>query len=97
MIGDKKGLPLIQNRRVSLSEYNWLVGPLQRPMQFLIMCGIVHANGKNLHTDAKLANNIQTAKEYFQKIKHRITKKGEKWRNYSGQMTIRRCLMRGRI
>jgi hypothetical protein len=41
------------------------------------MCGIVHANGKNLHTDAKLTNNIQTAKQYIQKIYHNKTKKGQ--------------------
>ena len=49
MVWDEKGLPLVEYRRVGFGEYHGFIGPLQRPVQFLSMCGIVHANGKYLH------------------------------------------------
>jgi hypothetical protein len=49
MVWDEEGLPLIEDRGVGLSEYHRFVRTLQCPMEFLVMCGIVHADGKYLH------------------------------------------------
>jgi hypothetical protein len=54
MVRDKEWLTLIQYCRISLSKYHRLIRTFQRPMQFLVMCGIVHANCKYLHTAAKV-------------------------------------------
>jgi hypothetical protein len=49
MVWDEKRLSLIQDGRVGLRENHRLVRALQRTMEFLIMGGIVHANGKYFH------------------------------------------------
>ena len=54
MVGYKEWFTLIQYRRICLSKYYRLIGTFQRPMQLLVMCGIVHANSKYLHRSAKI-------------------------------------------
>ena len=63
MVRDKERFPLVQDGRVGLGEYYRLVRALQCSMQLLIMCGIVHANGKYLHTAAKVQKKSALRKQ----------------------------------
>ena len=49
MVGDKERLSLIQDGGVGFCKNHRLVRSLQRPVQFLVMGGIIHANSENLH------------------------------------------------
>ena len=63
VVRDKEGLSLIQDRRIGLGKDHRLVRALERAVELLIMCGIVHANSKYLHTTAKVQKKSALRKQ----------------------------------
>ena len=65
MIRNKERFPLIQNGRIGLGKYHRLFRAFQRPVELLVMGGIVHANSEYLHDDyfcAKISKISETTK-----------------------------------
>ena len=64
MVRDKERLPLVQDRRVGLRKDHRLIRPLQRPVQLLVMCGIVHANSEYLHVAPILGQKYKKNRQF---------------------------------